>query len=101
MEKVLKHLKKTNKKMFKHINKAGEEFKDVKEGIIDTMYTRGKISENDYRMWFWLNNKTHISTLTTVSKTDTATQFNGIGQGSFAASLASAINIGSIVFNQH
>ena len=29
MEKVLKHLKKKNKKMFKHINKAGEESKDA------------------------------------------------------------------------
>ena len=37
-----------------------EKFFD-KEGLIDTlhtMYTEGKISTSDYRMWFYLNNKT-------------------------------------------
>ena len=29
IEKVLKHLKKKNQKKFKHINKAGEEYKDA------------------------------------------------------------------------
>ena len=36
-------------------------------------------------------------TLTPVGETDTKTIMNGIGQGSFAAALASSINIGSAV----
>ena len=39
-----------------------EKFFD-KEGLIDTlhtMYAKGKISENDYRMWFMFNNRTRI-----------------------------------------
>ena len=44
--------------------------------LIDTlhpMYTRVKISKKDYRMWFKLNNRTCISILTPVGKTNTAT----------------------------
>ena len=61
------------------------------------MYTKGKISMTDYRMWFKLNNRTRISILTPVGETDSATIINGIGQGSFAAALASSINIGTAV----
>ena len=73
-----------------------EKFFD-KEGLIDTfhtMYTEGKISSSDYRMWFHLNNKTKISILTLLWETDGATIMNGIGQGSFAAAVASSLNIG-------
>ena len=45
-------------------------------------------------MWFYLNNKTKISILTPLGETDRATIMNGIGQGSFAAALASSLNIG-------
>ena len=54
-----------------------EKFFD-KEGPIDTLYTKGKISVKDYRMWFMLNNKTRISILTYVGETETAKIFNGI-----------------------
>ena len=40
-----------------------------KEGLLDTlysMYTKGKISEKDYRMWFMFNNRTRIVILTPV-----------------------------------
>ena len=47
-------------------------------------------------MWFMLINRTRISILTPVGETDSATIMNGIGQGSFAAALASSINIGLI-----
>ena len=57
------------------------------------MYTQGKIAKSDYRMWFYLNNKTKISILTPLGETDGATIMNGIGQGSFAAALASSLNI--------
>ena len=73
-----------------------EKFFD-KEGLIDTlhtMYTQGKIAKSDYRMWFYLNNKTKISVLTPLGETEQATIMNGIGQGSFAAALASSLNIG-------
>ena len=76
-----------------------EKFFD-KEGLVDTlntMYTKGKISEKDYRLWYKLNNKTRISIITPVGETDNATIMNGIGQGSFAAALGSSINIGSAV----
>ena len=80
-----------------------EKFFD-KEGLIDTlhtiMYTKGKLSEKDYRMWFMLNNRTRISILTPVGETDNATIMNGIGQGSFAAALASSINIGTAVYEK-
>ena len=46
-----------------------------------------------------LNNRTIISILTPVGETDNATIMNGIGQGSFAAALASSINIGTAVFD--
>ena len=59
-----------------------------------TMYTQGKIAKSDYRMWFQFNNKTKISILTPLGETDGATIMNGIGQGSFAAALASSLNIG-------
>ena len=68
-----------------------------KEGLIDTlhtMYTKGKISEKDYRMWFYLHNKTNIYILTPLGETDQAATVNGIGQGSFAAALASSLNMG-------
>ena len=71
-----------------------------KEGLIDTlhtMYTQGKIAKSDYRIWFYLNNKTKISILTPLGETDRATIINGIGQGSFAAALASSITIGTAV----
>ena len=58
-----------------------------KEGLIDTlhtMYTQGKITKSDYR----------ISILTPLGETDQATIMNGTGQGSFAAALASSLNIG-------
>ena len=45
-------------------------------------------------MWFYLNNKTKKSILTPLGETDHATIMNGIGQGSFAAALASSLNIG-------
>ena len=48
-------------------------------------------------MWFYLNNKTKISILTPLGETDGATIMNGIGQGSFAAALASSLNIGCAV----
>ena len=57
----------------------------------------GKIAMSDYRMWFHLNNKTKISILTPLGETDGATIMNGIGQGSFAAALASSLNIGCAV----
>ena len=53
-----------------------------------------KIAKSDYRMWFYLNNKSKISVLTPLGETDHATIMNGIGQGSFAAALASSLNIG-------
>ena len=43
-------------------------------------------------MWFHLNNT--ISILTPLGETDRVTIMNGIGQGSFAATLASSLNIG-------
>ena len=73
-----------------------------KEGQIDklhTMYTKGKISEKDYRMWFMLNNRTRISILTPVGETDNATIMNGIGQISFVAALASPNNKGTAVYD--
>ena len=76
-----------------------EKFFD-KEGLIDTLHTiltKGKISMSDYRMWFYLNNKTKILILTPVGETDGATIMNWIGQGSFAAALASSLNIGCAV----
>ena len=63
------------------------------------MYTQGKIAKSDYRMWFYLNNKTKISILTPLGETDQATIMNGIGQGSFAAALASSINIRNAVYD--
>ena len=48
-----------------------EKFFD-KEGLIDTLHTmltKGKISMSDYRMWFYLNNKTKISILTPLGET--------------------------------
>ena len=45
-------------------------------------------------MWFYLNNKTKISILTPLGKTAGASIMNSIGQGSFAAALASSLNIG-------
>ena len=42
------------------------------------MYTNGKISEKDYRMWFMLNKITRISILTPVGETDNATIMNGM-----------------------
>ena len=50
-------------------------------------------------MWFMLNNRTRILSLTPVGVTDKATIMNGIGQGSFAASLVSSINIGTSVYD--
>ena len=50
-------------------------------------------------MWYKLRNKTRISILTTVGETDIATIMNGIGQGSFAAALASPIIIASLVYD--
>ena len=76
-----------------------EKFFD-KEGIIytlHTMLTKGKISMSDYRMWFYLNNKTKISIQTSLVETDGANIMNGIGQGSFAAALASSLKIGCAV----
>ena len=76
-----------------------EKFFD-KEGLIDTLHTmltKGKISMSDYRKWFKLNNRTRISILTPVGETEGATIINGIGQGRFAAALASSINIGTAV----
>ena len=73
-----------------------------KEELIDTphtLYTRDKISVKDYIMWFELNNRTHIYILTPVGETETATLYNGIGQGSFAAALASSIMIGCAVYD--
>ena len=61
------------------------------------MYTKGKISEKDYRLWFKLNNRTRISIITPVGETDNAKIMNGIGQGSFVAALASSINIWAAV----
>ena len=52
------------------------------------MYTQGKIAKSDYRMWFYLNNKTKMYKITPLGETDGATIMNGIGQGSFAAALA-------------
>ena len=52
---------------------------------------------SDYRMWFKLNNKTKISMLTPEGETEDATIMNWIGQGSFAAALASSLNIGCAV----
>ena len=46
-----------------------------------------------------LNKKTHTSILTPVGETDTATIINGLGQGSFAAALASSIYTGNSVYN--
>ena len=48
-------------------------------------------------MWFHLNNKTKISILIPLGETDGATIMNGIRQGSFAAALASSLNIGCAV----
>ena len=59
---------------------------------LHTMLTKGK-----FRMWFKLNNKTRISILTPLGETEGATIINGIGQGSFAAALASSLNIGCAV----
>ena len=52
---------------------------------------------SDYRMWFKLNNKTRISILTPRGEIEGATIINGIGQGSFAAALASSLSIGCAV----
>ena len=51
----------------------------------------------DVRMWFHLNNKTKISILIPSGETDGATIMNCIGQGRFAAALASTLNIGCAV----
>ena len=50
------------------------------------MYTKGKISAKDYRKWFMLNHKTHISILTPLREKETASIIHGIGQRRFAAS---------------
>ena len=50
-------------------------------------------------MWVMLNNITRISILTPVMETDSATIINGIGPSSFAAALASSINIGTAVYD--
>ena len=50
-------------------------------------------------MWFMLNNRTRISILTPIGETDKAKIMNGIRQGSFAAGLASSINIGSVLYD--
>ena len=76
-----------------------EKFFD-KEGLIDTLHTMlttGEMSVSDYIMWLHLNNKTIISLLTPLGETDGAKIMNGIGQGSFAAALASSLNIGCAV----
>ena len=73
-----------------------EKFFD-KKGLIDTLHimlTKGKKSMSDYRMWFKLNNTTRISILTPLGETEGPTIINGIGQGFFAAALASSLNIG-------
>ena len=61
------------------------------------MLTKGKLSMSDFSMWSYLNNKTKIYILTPLGETDGATIRNGIGQGSFAAALASSLNIGCAV----
>ena len=48
-------------------------------------------------MWFHPNSKTKISIITPLRETDGAKIMNGIGQGSFAAALASSLNIGCAV----
>ena len=58
------------------------------------MYTKEKISEKDYKIWFMLNNMKRISILTLVGETYNAKIINGIGQGSFAAALVYSVNIG-------
>ena len=76
-----------------------EKFVD-KAGLIDTLHkmqTKVKIAMSDYRIWFHLNNKIKISILTLLGEADGATILNGIGQGSFAAALASSLNIGCAV----
>ena len=50
-------------------------------------------------MWFKLNCKTRISVVTTVGETDARRIFDSIGQGSFGAALASALNIGTAIYN--
>ena len=55
----------------------------------------GDISEKDYRMWFKLNCKTHISVVTSVGVSDAARIFDSIGQG---AALASSQNIGTAIY---
>ena len=73
-----------------------EKFFD-KEGLIDnllTMLTKGKIYMSDYRMSFKLNNRNRISILTPLWETEGVTIYNGMGQGRFAAALASSLNIG-------
>ena len=77
--------------------------KYIEEGSIDTLHTmltKDKISMSDYRMWFHINNKTKISILTPLGETDGATRMNDIGQGSFAAALASSLNMGCAVDNR-
>ena len=69
-----------------------EKFTD-KESLIDTLHTKAKITDKDYRVRFLLNNETSIFIITA------ATSFNGIGQSSFAAALASSLNIGFSVFD--
>ena len=68
--------------------------------LIDTLYTmltKGKIPISDYRMWFELNNKRRVQILTPVGEAEGARIINGIGQGSFAAALASSLNTGCAV----
>ena len=54
---------------------------------LHTLYTKGKISEMDYRMWFMLNNRTRISILTPVGEKDNVTIMNGIGSATPAQRL--------------
>ena len=70
-----------------------EKFFD-KESLIDTLsalYVEGDISDKDYRMWFKLNCKTHISVVTKVGESDAARILDSIGQGSFGAAVASSL----------
>ena len=64
---------------------------------MDTINKKAKIDAKSYRMLYKLNENTKISVKTSVEESKTAPIKDSVGQGSFAAALASSQNIGSAI----
>ena len=63
--------------------------------MVGLLRNKTKLQPNLVEVELWLS--LVISILTPLGETDGATIMNGIGQGSFAAALASSLNIGCAV----